>query len=108
MEWVALARAFMREGRDLLILDEPSSGLDAEAEHRIHNRLREHRAGRTSVLISHRMSAVREADQIVVLADGRIAELGDHETLMRHGGHYERLFSLQAEGYDRPGVPERR
>jgi ATP-binding cassette, subfamily B, bacterial len=52
---VALARTFMREGRDLLILDEPSSGLDAEAEHQIHLRLRDHRRGRTSVLISHRM-----------------------------------------------------
>ena len=64
---VALARALLRDGRDLLILDEPSSGLDAEAEHEIHPRLRELRAGRTSLLISHRLGAVRDADRIVVL-----------------------------------------
>jgi ATP-binding cassette subfamily B protein len=96
---VALARTFMREGRDLLILDEPSSGLDAEAEYEIHERLRKHRTGRTSVLVSHRMNAVRDADVIVVLVNGQIAEQGDHESLMRRKGHYERLFSFQAKGY---------
>jgi ATP-binding cassette subfamily B protein len=98
---VALARTLMRDGRDLLILDEPSSGLDAEAEHQIHERLRTHRAGRTSLLVSHRLGAVRDADRIVVLADGQVAEEGTHETLMRAGGRYAHLFSLQARGYDR-------
>ncbi|MEV8374239.1 ABC transporter ATP-binding protein [Kribbella sp. NPDC056861] len=96
---LALARAFMRDRRDLLILDEPSSGLDAEAEHRIHHGLREHRAGGTSVLISHRLGAVRDADRIVVLTDGRVVEEGSHLELIQAEGEYARLFGLQSEGY---------
>lgn len=96
---VALARAFLRDRRDLLILDEPTSGLDAEAEHEIHTSLATHREGRTSVLISHRLGAVRDADRIAVLVDGRIAELGSHQTLVTTGGTYARLFELQAQGY---------
>ncbi len=96
---VALARTFMREGRDLLILDEPSSGLDAEAEYEIHRRLGEHRDGRTSLLVSHRLSSVRDADRIVVLAQGRIVEEGTHRVLMDLDGQYARLFRLQARGY---------
>ncbi len=96
---VALARALLRGGRDLVILDEPSSGLDAEAEYEIHSGLRAHRDGRTSILISHRMNTVRDADNIVVLADGTVAEQGDQGTLMAYGGTYSRLFSLQARGF---------
>ena len=96
---VALARAFLRGGRDLLILDEPSAGLDAEAEHDIHLRLREHRAGHTSLLISHRLSAVRDADLIVTLADGRVVETGQHADLIAANGVYARLFTIQASGY---------
>lgn len=102
---VALARAFLRDARDLLILDEPASGLDAEAEHAIHAELAAHRAGRTSVLISHRLGSVRDADRIVVLADGAVAELGTHDELMTRDGAYARLFRLQASGYhDEVGV----
>ncbi|WP_051864582.1 ABC transporter ATP-binding protein [Streptosporangium roseum] len=96
---VAIARALLRDDRDLLILDEPSSGLDAEAEHEIHSSLRNYRRGRTSVLISHRLSAVRDADILAVLDDGVIAEQGDHAELMSSGGIYARLFRLQASGY---------
>ncbi|MEU6999825.1 ABC transporter ATP-binding protein [Nonomuraea sp. NPDC046570] len=96
---VAVARGVFRGGRDLLILDEPSSGLDAEAEHEVHARLREHRRGATSLLISHRLGAVREADTLVVLDGGRIVEQGSHEELAGTGGVYARLFSLQASGY---------
>ena len=94
----------MRDEPDLLILDEPSAGLDAEAEHDIHARLRRHRAGQTSVLISHRLSAVRDADVIVVLADGRIVEQGSHDELVAAGGRYARLFDLQAQGYEDMGA----
>ncbi|MEV4483911.1 ABC transporter ATP-binding protein [Micromonospora coxensis] len=96
---VALARGFLRAEVDLLVLDEPSSGLDAEAEHDLHTRLRELRRGRTSLLISHRLNAVREADHIVVLADGRVTERGDHQELLAAAGDYARLFTLQAHGY---------
>ncbi|MEU7097339.1 ABC transporter ATP-binding protein [Streptomyces longwoodensis] len=96
---VALARGLVRRNADLMILDEPSSGLDAEAEHEIHSALRRHRSGKTSVLISHRLSAVREADCIAVLKDGAIAEIGRHDELVRHGGEYARLFELQSAGY---------
>ncbi|MFJ4585171.1 ABC transporter ATP-binding protein [Streptomyces echinatus] len=96
---VALARALVRGGRDLLVLDEPSSGLDAESEHEIHTRLREHRAGQTSLLISHRLGALRDADLIVVLVDGYVTEQGTHAELSAIGGTYAHLFSLQSRGY---------
>lgn len=96
---LALARAYLRGQRDLLILDEPSSGLDAEAEHEIHLRLREFRAGRTSVLVSHRLGAVRDADLLVVLDDGRIVERGSHAELLGLGGRYARMFDIQARAY---------
>jgi ATP-binding cassette subfamily B protein len=96
---LALARAFVRAGRDLMILDEPSSGLDPEAEHEIHTRMREYRDGRTTLLISHRLSAVRDADEIAILDSGRITEQGTHDALLAAGGSYARLFRLQAAGY---------
>jgi ATP-binding cassette subfamily B protein len=97
---LALARAFLRDRRDLMILDEPSAGLDAVAEHEVHGSLRRHRDGATSVLISHRLGAIRDAHLIAVLADGQVAELGSHEQLMMAAGEYARLFRLQASGYD--------
>jgi ATP-binding cassette subfamily B protein len=100
-EWqrLALARCLMRADRELLILDEPTSGLDAEAEQAIHRRLVRLRAGRTSLLISHRLGSVRDADIIYVLAGGQITEQGSHGELMASGGEYHRLFTLQASGY---------
>jgi ATP-binding cassette subfamily B protein len=96
---LALARAYLRGERDVLILDEPSSGIDAEAEHEIHLRLREFRAGRTSVLISHRLGAVRDADLLVVLDEGRIVEQGTHAELVEADGRYARMFATQARAY---------
>jgi ATP-binding cassette, subfamily B, bacterial len=100
---VALARAFGRQGRDLIILDEPSSGLDAEAEYEIHAQVRAHRHGATCVLITHRLNAAREADHILVLADGVIAEQGDHSALIAADGIYARMFCLQAQGFTDTG-----
>jgi ATP-binding cassette subfamily B protein len=102
---VALARALLRDGRDLMILDEPSAGLDARAEHEVHAALREYRHGRTSVLISHRLSAVRHADRVVVLAGGEVVEDGTHAELMAVGGRYAELFEIQARGYADAPVP---
>ena len=96
---VALARCLMRTDAELMILDEPTSGLDAEGEQRVHDTLRRHAEGRTRLLISHRMAALRGADLIVTLAAGRIAEQGSHDELMDAGGEYARLFRLQAGGY---------
>ncbi|HEU5353252.1 MAG TPA: ABC transporter ATP-binding protein [Actinocrinis sp.] len=96
---LALARAYLRGERDVLILDEPSSGLDPEAEHEIHVRLREFRAGRTSVLVSHRLGAVRDADLLVVLDEGRIVERGTHTELLDVRGRYARMFETQARAY---------
>ncbi|AEI12176.1 ABC transporter ATP-binding protein [Cellulomonas gilvus] len=104
---LALARAFMREDADLLVLDEPSSGLDAEAEHDIHGSLTRFRQGRTSVLISHRLGAVRAADTIVVLDGGVVAEHGTHDDLVGRDGTYARLFALQRRGYDEPSGTDR-
>ncbi|GAB2921952.1 ABC transporter ATP-binding protein [Micromonospora polyrhachis] len=96
---VALARSLMRADADLLILDEPSSGLDADAETRVHASLARIRQGRTGLLVSHRLGTLRDAQRIVVLDAGRVVESGAHDELMTADGEYARLFRLQADGY---------
>jgi ATP-binding cassette subfamily B protein len=96
---IALARAFMRTNADLLVLDEPTATMDAAAEATIFEHFRELSRGKMTILISHRFSTVRMADQIVVIDKGRIVEQGSHEQLMKLGGQYAYLFSLQAQGY---------
>jgi ATP-binding cassette subfamily B protein len=102
---IALSRAFIRDS-PILVLDEPTSALDAQAEHDLFARLRELALGRTALYISHRFSTVRQADRIVLLRDGRLVEDGSHEQLMRTGGEYARLFSLQAAAYVDGAEPE--
>jgi ATP-binding cassette subfamily B protein len=96
---VALSRAFMREGADVLVLDEPTSAMDAEAEATVFEHVRGLTHGKMAILISHRFSTVRMADRIVVLAGGAVEEAGSHEQLLAHEGTYARLFRLQARGY---------
>ena len=96
---LAIARALMRTDADLLIMDEPSSSLDAQAEHLLQERLSQLRGGRATLLISHRLSSVRAAAQIVVLDGGRVVEVGSHQQLLEVGGMYAELFQLQAAGY---------
>jgi ATP-binding cassette subfamily B protein len=95
---LAVSRAFYRDA-PLLICDEPTANLDARAEHDVYQRLRELSAGRTVVLITHRMASVRDADRIYVLDHGAIVEEGDHPALMAAGGIYAQLFTLQASAY---------
>jgi ATP-binding cassette subfamily B protein len=96
---LALARAFMREQADILVLDEPTAALDAEAEHAVFDRFQELAAGRTTIIISHRFPTVRMADRILVLEAGHIAEDGSHASLLAKDGTYARLYRLQAAGY---------
>jgi ATP-binding cassette subfamily B protein len=96
---VALARAFMREQADVLVLDEPTAALDAEAEHAVFQRFAELAKGRTTLIISHRFPTVRMADRILVLGHGQVIEDGDHAQLVARGGTYARLYQLQASGY---------
>jgi ATP-binding cassette subfamily B protein len=95
---VALARAYMRDAQ-LIILDEPTSALDARAEHEVFIRFAELMKGKSAVLISHRFSTVRMADNILFLEYGQILEQGSHEELLAKGGRYAELFHLQAKGY---------
>jgi len=96
---IALSRAFMRSRADILVLDEPTAAMDAGAEAQIFAHFQTLTRDRIAILISHRFSTVRMADQIVVVRDGRIIEHGNHEQLMKLNGHYAHLFSLQAKGY---------
>ena len=99
-EWqkIALARALFRDA-PVLILDEPSSSLDAETEYDIFSRFREIVKGRTSILISHRFTNVNIADRIIVLDKGSVAESGTHDELMKRGGLYYRMFTMQSSRF---------
>ncbi len=96
---IALSRAFMRSDADILVLDEPTAAMDAAAEANIFEHFRTMSRDKMTILISHRFSTVRKADQIIVLGEGRVLEQGNHESLMAEDGQYAKLFRLQAEGY---------
>nr|WP_274622427.1 ABC transporter ATP-binding protein [Myxococcus fulvus] len=96
---LAVARAFMRDDAEVLILDEPTASIDAEAEHALFERFQALAADRIAIVISHRFSTVRMADQIAVLHNGGVDELGSHDELMAKDGRYAHLFRLQARGY---------
>ena len=96
---IALSRAFMRSDADILVLDEPTAAMDAPSEAAIFDHFRSQSHSKMTILISHRFSTVRAADQIIVIHDGEIVERGNHESLLALGGQYASLFKLQAKGY---------
>jgi ATP-binding cassette subfamily B protein len=98
---IAAARGFLRDA-DLLIMDEPSSALDAHAEHALFQTIRDRRGVKTTVLITHRLANVRHADVIYVLDRGQLVESGSHEELIASGGRYAEMFAIQAAGYHEP------
>lgn len=93
---IAVARAFAREA-SLLILDEPTSNMDAQAEYRLFSRFKELAQGRTTILISHRFSTVSIADRILVMEDGRIVENGTHHELLALGGEYAAMYQAHSK-----------
>lgn len=95
---LGVARALLRNG-DIMILDEPTSAIDAKAEYTIFNNIYKSHAGKTTLIVSHRFSTVRKADKIIVMEQGKITEYGSHEDLLKHGGLYKEMFEAQAEGY---------
>jgi ABC-type multidrug transport system fused ATPase/permease subunit len=109
---LALARALfaVSGGARVLILDEPTANLDVRAEAALYERFLDITAGLTTIVISHRFSTVRRADRIVVLEGGRVVEDGTHDALLAAGGHYARMFTLQAQrfvdGGEDPGAPD--
>ena len=96
---IALSRAFMRSDADILVLDEPTAAMDAASEAAIYDHFRSESHNKMTILISHRFSTVRAADQIIVIHKGVILEQGNHENLLELGGQYAHLFELQARAY---------
>jgi len=95
---IALARAFVRDA-ELLVLDEPTAALDAFAEAEVYKRFAELTEGKSTVFVTHRLSSVKMAQNILVLKDGALIESGDHSALMAQAGEYARMYTLQAERY---------
>lgn len=94
-----LARALSRKNARVLIMDEPTSALDPMAEAELYRNFADLAGNRTCILISHRLGATKLADRILVFKDGRIVEEGTHESLIRQGGYYKEMYSVQAQWY---------
>jgi subfamily B ATP-binding cassette protein MsbA len=100
---IAIARALLKNA-PILILDEATSALDSESEALVASALQNLMAGRTTVVIAHRLSTVRRADRIVVLENGKISDIGSHEHLMTRLGTYRRLYDLQFVDLEPPKI----
>jgi len=97
---IAIARALIRS-LPILILDEPTTGLDAASEQLVFDALGRLLAGRTSIVIAHRLATIQRADRIFVIEDGAIVETGKHEELLAKGGVYAKLHDIQFRVRDR-------
>ena len=95
---IALARMFYRDS-EVILLDEPSASLDAEAENKIFNTIKELNNGKTVIFITHRLANIKIAKKIFVLENGRIIESGSHDDLMKLSGRYATLYNYQAEKF---------
>ena len=95
---LAIGRAYLRDAQ-IIALDEPTAALDPRAEAEVYNHFNRAAAGRTAILVSHRLGSARMADRIIVLREGVIVEEGDHDSLLREGGEYARMYRLQASWY---------
>jgi subfamily B ATP-binding cassette protein MsbA len=91
---IAIARAILKDA-PILILDEATNALDTASERAVQSALEELMVGRTTICIAHRLSTVQKADQIVVMSEGQIVEMGTHDELMQKGGHYRKLYEMQ-------------
>ena len=98
LQRISIARTLVRQA-DLLILDEPTSAIDAKSEFEIFKNLYESHRGKATLIVSHRFSTVRTADTIIVLDGGKFVDVGSHAELMQRGGLYKEMFDIQAEGY---------
>jgi len=92
---ISIARAFIRD-TPILILDEPSTGLDAESTDQVLQALRKLMKGKTTIIISHELSLIRDADKIIVIKEGQIEQMGTHDELIRAGGLYANLYIMQS------------
>ncbi len=91
-----MARAFLKDAR-IIVLDEPTTGLDAQTEVDLLTTLQRLMAGRTTIIIAHHLHTVRQVDQIVLLQEGRLIQTGTHEQLLRQDGLYRHLYELQSQ-----------
>jgi subfamily B ATP-binding cassette protein MsbA len=91
---IAIARAILKDA-PILILDEATSALDTESERYIQAALEGLMKNRTTLVIAHRLSTVEHADRIIVMDEGKIIEVGNHEQLLKQNGHYAKLYHLQ-------------
>jgi ATP-binding cassette subfamily B protein len=102
---IAIARALIKDA-PIVLLDEPTASLDSESEHKVKDALRRLCAGKTTLVIAHRLNTIEDADCIHVVEDGAIVESGSHAELLRKGGRYATFFRLQfrdqSEGLPRP------
>ena len=102
---LAIARAYAKQA-PILILDEPTSAVDAKSEMEIFDRLIKEMKKNTLIFISHRFSTIKDAERIIVLDKGKIIEDGNHQTLIQNKSKYEELYTIQAERYAREGIPQ--